>query len=303
MPQQHDSPLGQLAAANAISTATSPDDAIKPASRSLETVAAKKDREVHGRFHITPKDFQSLAEIFDQVRRAGEEVAKPKVRAYVTTAYSHRDASGIEQQIAANLQRECDKLNAEWHVDLLDKTKLGPMTLDEVLRLPNTGQRRIISVEIGNQLSAQLAVSVKIRRVSLAPLLEYRLSGESHLVEKFSKKLDDFIETIRPVASWFFTPKVTVVLLMLLFLMVVTLASVGGQAAITKSYSALILTASATGAGLFLFFLRHVLFPKCEIAVGKETERLALLSKIRWVVLGVGISIAVGYFVKKLLLP
>jgi hypothetical protein len=269
---------------------------VRVPARNLETVAATKEREVSSRVHIEPKDLERLAELFLQIEVDALVAARPKIEAYVSREFAHRNSDDRSLLIAEKIEQEQERLAAKWEVQLRDKTKLGPMMLEDVLLIPNNFQRRIEQIKIENGYGESRA-SVTIRRGGFRPVFEYSLKGQHSLVQKFSNKLDEFIETIQPVGHWLYSmPLSGWFLLPFTGLLIGLFGDSAIEAAKTQSYGRLILLLLLMGLIPLLLFGKRFLFPKCEIAIGKEVDRLALLGKARWAVLTltVGTVIAVA---------
>jgi hypothetical protein len=270
---------------------------------SLNAVPATKTFDLRGAALVRPADLISLNSIMREIEDIAYELEADEARQSLQSGSRKLSSAEIDARIEGMNEQIRKYAKAKWHVSLSDQTDLGPMTLEEVLLLPNTRNRRISSLKVSNSGAAKLHVEVKFRRGSFWSAFTYTIQGQSALVEHYARKLADFAETVRPIWSFLYLPYVSFVPVIVLSLIA---GGIAGRHWGDSIWPALLTILVVSFVGLFvvefLFYaIGRLIFPKCSFAIGKEEHDLALLERVRWgLLIAAGISLVTSWVVSLL---
>ena len=260
----------------------------KKLSASLNSVAARKTFELYGAIQVGANNLQVLASILSELEETGIDLAVEEERLSLGKNKGGRSDEAINEALDRRRDRLREYAQFNWHVELKDNTSLGPMTLDEILQLPNTRSRRISQISVSNSSSATLHLSIRFRREVLLEALNYELRGQAALVSSFSQKIDDFVNSIRTPWSIMYGRYP-----FRIFLIALTSVALGVLAGVHfgEADSSTIAAASSLSSIAFfvLFLLLHFvapwIFPICSFAIGKEEELIGHQKNTRWGIL------------------
>lgn len=197
-------------------------------------------------------------------------------------------------------------------VQFSDGSNLRTISLDEILNLPNSPERRITSITVNTpSWYRYLTARVSFRSYSTLPSVEYEVSGEAsaalHLADKLDQRLLGLRQWYTPIlrVNFFYMALLLVFGLILYATVAATVNDTPNDANLTWWQASL---------GLFLYFvapllvatfldwLRRKLFPTSTFAIGQGVGRNKTLNFWRVaVLLALLVSVISGLIVEGLL--
>lgn len=87
--------------------------------------------------------------------------------------------------------------NVSYEVECTDDTSIEFGTLNDLINFPNHSHKQIKRLEISNGWNKECRVAINLRNSDYSPI-DYRVSGEEREVDFHSRKIEDFLSSLKP---------------------------------------------------------------------------------------------------------